>query len=74
MGSPETGIVGTLHHMCFSFASRTMAADANQVLEELCDFIRAGDDDLARKFIENQNLLSVVNAKNVLCFASFKIT
>ena len=51
-----------------------MAADANQVLEELCDFIRAGDDDLARKFIENQNLLSVVNAKNVLCFASFKIT
>ena len=34
-----------------------MAADANQLLEEflqlLADFFRAGDDDLARNFIEN---------------------
>ena len=30
-----------------------MAMDANLLLEELCDFLQAGDDNLARKFIEN---------------------
>ena len=37
--------------MCSSSATRTMAADANQLLVELRDFLRAGDDDLAGRFI-----------------------
>ena len=36
-----------------------MVANVNQLLEKLCDFLWAGDDDLARKFIGNKNLLSV---------------
>ena len=50
--------------MCSSSATRTMAADANQLLVELRDFLRAGDDDLAGRFINPQNLLRVVNAEN----------
>lgn len=42
-----------------------MAADANQLLEELHEFLRVGDDDSARRFIENLNLSSDVNAENV---------
>ena len=42
----------TLTQMHFySFAANTMAADANQLLKELWDFLRVGDDNLARRFI-----------------------
>ena len=40
-------------------------ADANRLLEELHEFLWAGDDNSARRFIENLNPLSVVNAENV---------
>ena len=51
--------------MCFSFATRIMAADANQLLEEIHEYLCMGEDDSARKFIEKYNLLSVVYAANV---------
>ena len=44
--------------MCFSFAGETVAADANQ-LQDLREFLRAGDGDLFRRFIENLNPSSV---------------
>ena len=37
--------------MCSSSAARTMVVDANQLLEELRDFLRAGDDDLVGRFV-----------------------
>ena len=40
--------------MCFSFAGKTMAADESQ-LQDLSDFLRAGDGDSFRRFIENEN-------------------
>lgn len=36
--------------MSILFAARTLVADANQLFEELCDFLRVGDDNLARSF------------------------
>ena len=53
MGSSETGIAGTLHYHVLFIVPRTMAADVNQLLEELRGFLWAGDDDLPKKFIEN---------------------
>ena len=40
--------------MCFSFAGKTVATDANQ-LQDLREFLRAGDGDSFRRFIENLN-------------------
>ena len=41
-----------------------MAADANQI-QDLRTFLLAGDEDSARRLIENLNPSSVVNAENV---------
>ena len=46
----ETAITGALQHMCFSFASRAMVADANQV-EDSHEFCETGDDDSARRVL-----------------------
>ena len=50
--------------MCFSFAGETMAADANQ-LQDLHEFLRAGDGDSFRRFIENLNPLSVAEQSRI---------
>ena len=42
-----------------------MATDVNQSLEQLCEGLRAGDDNSAGWFIENLNPSSVVNAEKV---------
>jgi len=39
--------------MCFSFATK-MAADINQ-LKELCEFLRAGNKDSAKRLIQTLN-------------------
>ena len=54
-------IVGSRAH--FNTA-KTMAADANQ-LQDLREFLLAGDEDSARRLTENLNPLSVVNVENV---------
>jgi len=50
--------------MCFSFATKTMAGDANQ-LQDLREFLLAGDGDSARRLTENLNPSSVINVENV---------
>ena len=50
--------------MSFSFAGETMAADANQ-LQDLCEFLRAGDGDSFRTFIENLNPSSVAEQSRI---------
>jgi len=50
--------------MCFSYAGKTMAADANQ-LQDLREFLLAGDEGSARRLTENLNPSSVVNVENV---------
>ena len=44
--------------------AKTMAADANQ-LQDLREFLLAGDEDSARRLTENLNPSSVVNVENV---------
>ena len=44
----KLGLLAQCNTVCFSFATRTMTTDVNQLFEFLC----GEEDDLARKFIE----------------------
>lgn len=48
----ETVISAHYIMVCFAFAPRTKAADANLLLKELRGFLVAGDGNLARQFVE----------------------
>ena len=65
LGSSETGIAGALLYVtvCFLFAVRTLAVDANQLFDKLHvhDFSQAEGDDLARKL---ESFISV-NAESI---------
>jgi len=51
--SSKTGIAGALQHHVLLFAAK-MAADTNQ-LKELREFLRAGNEDLAKRLIQTLN-------------------
>jgi len=50
---PKLGSQAHFNTMCFSFAAK-MAADTNQ-LKELWEFLRAGNEDSAKRLIQTLN-------------------
>ena len=57
---------GSTTSPCPFICRKNNSTGANQLLEELCDFLRVGDDDLARSFYGKliRIFLLVVNAEN----------
>ena len=64
--------------MCFSFAGKTVAEDTNQ-LQDLRAFLRAGDGDSFRRFIENLNPSSFaeqsrINYQRIIIYSTTNLT
>ena len=60
---PKLGLQVHFNTMCFSFAAK-MVADTNQ-LKELREFLRAGNEDSAKRLIQTLNPSSVVDVRKV---------